>query len=316
MERSSKRWSRSPSSKLWLPEPSRRTVISSLTAGGAALLLGCGRQGNSSMRDGSLGGSGGAGGSAGTGGAGGTGGSGAGAAYDAAAPGSLDAGAMGAADRMLASDGLLVAPDGSMVAVDGPGSPALACTRRSQQIVGPYPAANVQLDRSDIRSDPGDRNLVKPGVPLQIVIRVGTRGMLGCSPLKGAIVNAWQCDAGGVYASYASQGTASNQYLRGYQTTDGSGVVVFQSIYPGSYAGRCVHTHFSVRMNAAQSFPGGAFVGQLYFPDEITTSVLMQSGYTGRNRVLNAQDDFYKPDMLATVTRMGAGYVAELELAV
>jgi protocatechuate 3,4-dioxygenase beta subunit len=316
MERSSKPWSRSPSSSLWLPEPSRRAVISGLTAGGAALLFGCGRDGNSSIGEVSTGGSGGAVGTGGSGAAGGSGGGG--AMPDAATQVGLDAGAPGAADAMLESDGLLMAPDGSMIAVDGagPAVPALACTKRSQQIVGPYPATNVQLDRSDIRSDPGDSNRVKPGVPLQIVIRVGTKGMMGCSPLKGAIVNAWQCDAAGVYASYASQGTANNQYLRGYQMTDGSGVVVFQTIYPGSYAGRCVHTHFSVRMNTAQSFPGGAFVGQLYFPDDLTTDVLMQPGYTGRNRVLNAQDDFYKSDMLATVTRMGAGYVAELELAV
>jgi protocatechuate 3,4-dioxygenase beta subunit len=208
-------------------------------------------------------------------------------------------------------------PDGSMVAADGPASvPMLACTKRSAQIVGPYPAANVQLNRSDIRSDPADRNLVKPGVPLQVVIRVGAKAMLGCSPLKGAIVNAWQCDATGVYASYASQGTAANQYLRGWQATDDSGVVVFQTIYPGSYAGRCVHFHFSVRKDASQTFPDDAFVGQLYFPDAITDDVLLQSPYSNKNRVTNAQDAYYKSDMLGTVTRQGAGYLAELELAV
>lgn len=276
MKRSPRGWSQSPSSKLWLREPSRRTVLTGMTAGAAALLLGCGEDGGSSTS--------GDGGSA--------------APSDAAVEGGLD---------------------GSMIAADADQTlPPLACTTRNQQIVGPFPAADVQLNRSDIRSDPGDRNLVKPGVPLQIVIRVGVKGkgMMGCSPLQGAVVNGWQCDAAGLYASYESLGTASNQFLRGYQTTDGSGVVEFRTIYPGSYAGRCVHFHFSVRMNAVQIFPTDAFVGQLYFPDEITTEVLMQSGYSSANRVLNAQDGFYKPDMLGTVTRMGDGFLAELELAV
>jgi protocatechuate 3,4-dioxygenase beta subunit len=315
MERPSKRWSRSSSGNLWLPEPTRRTVLTG--AGAAALLLGCGRD-DSGIGSISTGGTGGAG--AGSGGAGGTGaGAGTGgstSAPDAATAGGADAGV--SADSMLESDGLFIAPDGSVIPVDGatPSAPDLKCTKRSQQIVGPFPAADVQLNRSDIRSDPADGDKVKPGVPLQVVIRVGTKGMMGCSPVQGAVVNAWQCDAAGVYASYASQGTARNQYLRGYQATDGSGVVVFQTIYPGSYAGRCVHFHFSVRMSASQNFPNDAFVGQLYFPDEITDDVLTQAGYSSQNRVRNAQDGFYKPDMLGTVTRLGAGYLAELELAI
>ena len=328
MKRSSKAWSRSPSSNLWLPGASRRAVISGAAAGGAALLLGCGKDGNSkgTTTEGTGGAaeSGGSGGAPGTGGtglahdAGATGGSTGGISPDAAAQASLDAARTGAVDTMLESDSLLVVPDGSVITIDGPAPtdiPALACTKRSEQIVGPYPAANVQLNRSDIRSDPGDNNMVKAGVPLKIVIRVGSKGLMGCSPLPGAIVNAWQCDAAGVYASYSSQGTAKNQYLRGYQMTDSAGVVVFQTIYPGSYAGRCVHTHFSVRM-ASQSFPSGGFVGQLYFPDDITTQVLMQAGYTSRDRVTNAQDGFYKSDMLGKVTREGNGYIAQLELAV
>jgi hypothetical protein len=64
------------------------------------------------------------------------------------------------------------------------------------------------------------------------------------------------------------------------------------------------------------SFPGGAFVGQMYFPDEVTDQVLTQRPYTTAGRTRNAQDGFYKKDMLATVSRMGNGWVAELELAV
>ena len=211
----------------------------------------------------------------------------------------------------------MAGPDGSMGPGDASsGGTELACTKRSEQIVGPFPASSVQLNRSDIRSDPGDNNLVKPGVPLRVVIKVGSKSGANCLPMKGALVNAWQCDATGLYSSYGSEGTAKNQFLRGYQMTDGSGVAEFLTIYPGSCAGRCVHFHFSVRMNASVSFPGGAFVGQLYFPDEVTDQVLMQAPYSSRNRTKNAQDGFYKKDMLGTVTRMGNGWIAELELAV
>lgn len=259
------------------PRPTRRTILSG-AVGGVGLLLGC-------AHDKRVVGGGGAG---GTGGLGGTGGG---------------------------TDG---APESPGFDADDarPDARDLACTTRNQQIVGPYPAANVQLNRSDIRSDPGDNNLVKPGVPLRVVIRVGTRKGADCLPMRGAVVNAWQCDAAGQYASYASLGTAMNQFLRGYQVTDGSGVVEFTTIYPGSYPGRSVHTHFSVRMNPSILFPDGAFVGQLYFPDAVTDEVLMKPPYSGVGRLMNAQDAFYRDDMLGKVSRMGDGWLAELELGV
>ena len=276
-------------SKLWVPKPTRRTILSG-AVGGVAVLLGCGQEKRVT------GGSGGGGGSGGSGG-GSDGGS-----------GGVDSGA----------DGAAMNPDGRPYADANPGPPDLACSTRNPQIVGPYPAADVQLERSDIRSDPGDNNLVKPGVPLRVVIRVGSKTGADCLPMKGAVVNAWQCDASGQYASYASLGTAMNQFLRGYQITDGSGVVEFQTIYPGSYAGRTVHVHFSVRMTPSFSFPDGtgAFVGQLYLPDEVTDEVLMQPPYSSAGRLKNAEDAFYSDDMLGTVSRVGDGWLAQLELAV
>jgi protocatechuate 3,4-dioxygenase beta subunit len=280
-------------SKLWVPKPTRRTILSGAVSG-AALLFGCG---NEKSVTGGSGGSGGA--------SGGNGGNGGGSGGSS---GGMDAGA----------DGVVLDSDARPYADANPGVPDLACTTRNPQIVGPYPAADVQLQRSDIRSDPGDSNLVKPGVPLRVVIRVGRKNGAECLPMKGAVVNAWQCDATGQYASYAALGTASNQFLRGYQLTDGSGVVEFQTIYPGSYAGRTVHVHFSVRMSASVSYPNGAgaFVGQLYFPDDVTDEVLMRPPYSSAGRLKNAQDSFYSDDMLGAVSRTGDGWLAQLELAV
>jgi protocatechuate 3,4-dioxygenase beta subunit len=301
-----------------------------VTGGAAALLLGCGQsmkgtgsaggEGGSDLTGGSGGTVGGTGGRMGTGGAGtggspGTGGAGTGGAgTGGAGTGGMDA-TGGAGGGGAGGSGGMAGPDGGMPGPDGGGT-QLACTKRNEQIVGPFPAANVQLNRSDIRSDPANGNAVKPGVPLTVVIKVGTKMGPLCMPLKGAVVNLWQCDATGNYSAYSDFGTAANQFLRGYQATDGSGVVEFQTIYPGSYAGRCVHVHFSVRMSASVNFPSGGFVGQMYFPDNVTDQVLTISPYKAAGRTRNAQDGFYAKDMLADVTRMSNGWLAELELGV
>jgi protocatechuate 3,4-dioxygenase beta subunit len=293
-----------------VPKPTRRTILSG-AVGGVTLLFGCGKE--KPVAGGSGGGGGGhaGAGGAGNGGAGGLGTGGAGGiAVDAGAGGAGGSAYPGndARDGAISSD--------SSLDPDAAGGPDLACTTRNPQIIGPYPAPDVQLNRSDIRSDPGDMNLVKAGVPLRVVIRVGSKSGASCLPMKGAVVNAWQCDAAGQYASYASLGTAMNQFLRGYQVTDGSGVVEFQTIYPGSYPGRSVHVHFSVRMNPTIAFPDGAFVGQLYFPDEVTDEILMQPPYSAVGRLKNAQDAFYSADMLGALSRTSDGWLAQLELGV
>jgi protocatechuate 3,4-dioxygenase beta subunit len=344
MARSSQKWSKSGSGRLWLPEPNRRSVIAGGAASAAALLLGCGGgSGGSGMGPspegrgsggapgtaGSRGGTAGAG-PAGTGGAGpaGTGGGSsaadAGGASDAAAGTGGAKGTGGAMGTGGASGSDAAASDtgnggnGGMMASDAANTPSagLKCTRRGEQIVGPFPASSVQLNRSDIRSDPANGNAVKPGVPLRLVIKVGKGSASACTPMANAVVNVWQCDAAGVYSAYASQGSAGKQFLRGYQTTDSTGTVEFVTIYPGSYSGRCVHIHFSVRMSPTVSFPSGGFVSQLYFPDEVTDEVLTQPGYNARGRTRNAQDGYYRRDVLVTPTKMAGGWLAELELAV
>jgi protocatechuate 3,4-dioxygenase beta subunit len=312
----STRWSKSQSGGLWLPQPTRRTVLSGAVSG-VALLLGCGSE-KPAKNDG--------GGAGHDGGAGGSGG------IDATVDGQGDAGpdlAFDAGQDLAFDAGQDLAPDAIKedlvrdaredLAYDVHAETAsLECTERAQQIVGPYPAPGVQLERSDIRSDPGDDGLVKPGVPLTVVLRVGSKGDAGCRPLHGAVVNAWQCDASGQYSSYELLGTSMNKFLRGYQVTDASGVVEFQTIYPGSYPGRTVHVHFAVRAIESSSviFPDDAFVGQVYFPDAVTDEVLMQAPYSSASRTLNAQDGYYSADMLASVSRLGDGWLAELELAV
>lgn len=72
-----------------------------------------------------------------------------------------------------------------------------ACVVSPEQTEGPY-FVDEKLNRSDIRSDPADGS-VKQGVPLQLTLHVSQVGSNSCTPLVGAIVDVWHCDALGVW---------------------------------------------------------------------------------------------------------------------
>ena len=81
---------------------------------------------------------------------------------------------------------------------------------------GPY-FVDEKLDRSDIRSDPSD-NSVKAGVPLALTVRVMKVGGSSCTPLAGATVDVWHCDALGVYSDASDPtfgSTKGKKFLRG-----------------------------------------------------------------------------------------------------
>ena len=109
-----------------------------------------------------------------------------------------------------------------------------------------------------------------------------------CRPIKGAAVEVWHADAGGVYSGF-DQGVGKN-FLRGVQRTDAAGLATFDTIYPGWYPGRAVHIHVKVHV-------GGNVVhtGQLFFPDTLTDTVYKQSPYNkrGARDTRNAADSIF-----------------------
>src|SRR3989442_1083318 len=121
------------------------------------------------------------------------------------------------------------------------------CIVRPEQTEGPY-FVDDRLNRSDIRSDPSDGS-VKEGLPLQLALRVHEIRGQACTPLPGAMVDIWHCDALGVYADVRDRffDTRGKKFLRGYQVTDAAGTVRFLTIYPGWYPVRTVHIHFKIR---------------------------------------------------------------------
>jgi protocatechuate 3,4-dioxygenase beta subunit len=116
---------------------------------------------------------------------------------------------------------------------------------------GPYYIEGEQIRRNITEG--------KAGVPLTLRLRVVDAST--CKPIKGAAVDIWHADAGGVYSGFGG-GARSRTFLRGIQRTDANGVAVFRTIYPGWYPGRAVHIHLKVHV-------GGSVVhtGQLFFPD-------------------------------------------------
>ena len=110
--------------------------------------------------------------------------------------------------------------------------------------------------------------------PLQLALAVSTLRGGACTPLAGAVVDVWHCDALGAYSDVRDPGgsTVGQKFLRGAQTTDTAGLARFTTIYPGAYAGRAVHIHFKVRTGAATA-RGHEFTSQIYFDDALTDQV-------------------------------------------
>ena len=107
-----------------------------------------------------------------------------------------------------------------------------SCVVTPSETAGPFPS-HSDIFRSDIREG-------KSGTTLTLTITVVNTNN-GCSPVSGANVEIWQCDAAGNYSEYGSQ--TAQSYLRGVQTTDANGQVTFTTIYrAGTRAARPTST--------------------------------------------------------------------------
>jgi protocatechuate 3,4-dioxygenase beta subunit len=181
-----------------------------------------------------------------------------------------------------------------------------ACAVTPTETVGPYPSL-TDLVRSDIREG-------KPGTPLTLTIKVVNTSN-GCSPIAGANVEIWQCDATGNYSQYGTQ--AAQTYLRGIQTTNANGEVTFVTVYPGWYQGRATHIHVEVVRNGAS-----VKVTQIAFPESINAAVYGTGVYASRgsNPTSNTRDGIFADSLnseLATVSGDPAtGLTATFQVAI
>ena len=189
-----------------------------------------------------------------------------------------------------------------------------ACVVRPEQTEGPYFVEEL-LNRSDIRSDPAS-GIVRPGVPLQLTANVSRIAGADCTPLPGAQVDVWHCDALGVYSDVTDPGfsTVGQKFLRGYQVTDAAGAARFLTVYPGWYEGRTVHIHFKIRTDP-QAARGYDFTSQMYFDDALTDMVFTRAPYVakGQRTTRNTDDRIFRrggSQLLLAPKATGEGYAA------
>lgn len=172
-----------------------------------------------------------------------------------------------------------------------------------EQVAGPF-FRNPKLLRRNISEG-------AEGIPL--VLRLSIVDAMTGEPVNGALVDIWHCNARGAYSGWsrinpdtevdvAAIGsiprTDDDTYLRGSQFCDHMGRARFTTVYPGFYAGRALHIHVAVRIVAGNEYleeRNVAWVGQLYFPEVISRSVLNAQAYRGRasSPRNNAEDVLY-----------------------
>jgi protocatechuate 3,4-dioxygenase beta subunit len=162
------------------------------------------------------------------------------------------------------------------------------CTVIPEETAGPFPGdgsngpdalTTAGVVRADIRSSFGTSTTVAGGVPLTIKLALLDLKN-NCAPLTGAAVYAWHCDREGRYSMY-SQGVTNENYLRGVQAADASGIVTFQSIFPACYSGRWPHIHFEVypSLEKATSPANRIATSQIALPEAICNEVYATDGY-------------------------------------
>lgn len=190
-----------------------------------------------------------------------------------------------------------------------------ACRVSPTEVEGPYPYPGGEiknpLDRVDITGG-------QTGVPLTLnLLVVNTND--NCNVVTNARVDIWHCNKDGYYSGYSGQsgvlGTKSyvgETWLRGYQTSDGTGAVAFNTIYPGWYGGRATHIHFEIYVNSVLKK-----TTQLTFSETISDAVHKSSLYTGTvNTTRNANDGIFgnsatdlANETLSMAGSIAAGYV-------
>ena len=190
-----------------------------------------------------------------------------------------------------------------------------ACTVTPQQTEGPY-FVDAKLQRSDIRAESGGNAAPRPGVPLAMALRLVSVAGSNCTPLAGAVVDVWHCDAAGVYSGVAGH---SGNFLRGHQLSDAEGRVRFMTIYPGWYPGRAVHVHFKVRGKSAVG-RGYEFTSQLYFDEQANDRVFAMTPYArSGGRVRNEQDGGFRSGggrLMVKLSPDGSGYAGSFDIGV
>ena len=214
-------------------------------------------------------------------------------------------------------------PLASAAATNASVASGASCAVIPEETAGPFPGdgsngPNVLSEdgvvRTDIRSSFGSSTTVAEGVPLAIKLTIQDAGG-DCAPLAGAAVYLWHCDRDGGYSLY-SQAVSDENYLRGVQEADDSGLVTFQSIFPACYSGRWPHIHFEVypSLELAKDEGNRIATSQIALPKDACDLVYATAGYSQSVRNLSqvslASDNVFRDDSAVRQLGTVAGDVA------
>ena len=227
------------------------------------------------------------------------------------------------------SEGATGSASAAVAATDATGA---SCALVPEETAGPFPGdgsngpnilAESGVVRSDIRSSFGSSTTVAAGVPLMIQLTVQDAE---CAPLAGSAVYLWHCDRDGNYSMYSDAAVDEN-YLRGVQEADDTGLVTFSSIFPACYQGRWPHIHFEVypSLELATDEQNKIATSQIALPQEDCETVYATAGYEQSVRTLDQvsleSDNVFGDDggarQIGTVTgNVADGYTVALTVAV
>jgi protocatechuate 3,4-dioxygenase beta subunit len=219
----------------------------------------------------------------------------------------------------------------------GSSSSSGTCAVSAEETQGPYPSdgsnsingsvsnvlALTGIVRSDITSSFGSMSGSAAGVPVTLQLTlVNVNG--SCAALEGYAIYVWHCNRAGEYSLY---GVTDQNWLRGVQATDSSGVATFTTIFPGCYSGRMPHIHIEVYRSetTATSYTNKLKTTQLAFPTDVCTTVYTTaSGYADSEanfqQISFATDNVFSDGTsteMATVTgSVAAGYTVALQIGI
>ena len=212
------------------------------------------------------------------------------------------------------------ASPGSSGTAPSTASASTRCVAKPELTEGPY-FVDEKLNRTDVRVDTAT-GIAKAGTPLLLTFNVSRIASNACTPLAGAQVDIWHCDAVGVYSDANDPGfsTKGHNFLRGYQVSDANGATSFTTIVPGWYQGRASHVHFKIRGKSA-SGQNYDFTSQLFFTEQFLTALYTSAdpykakGDAGRLR--NTSDGIFNEggaQLLVTPAKASNGYAASLNI--
>ncbi|KAH7366617.1 Intradiol ring-cleavage dioxygenase [Pyrenochaeta sp. MPI-SDFR-AT-0127] len=164
-----------------------------------------------------------------------------------------------------------------------------SCILAPEVTDGPYYVTG-ELIRKNVKED-------QAGVDLYLEVQYVD--ITTCEPVPELYVDVWNCNATGTYSGVESgQAGLNTTFLRGVQETDEDGVVTFETIFPGHYEGRAIHTHLltktnvTVRENGTTGADGAVtHIGQLFYPEELVAAVEATEPYNQNTQAYTSNDE-------------------------